>query len=477
MSSQILSPTSPAVVPQSEFRRLKALLVLAVVYGLIFASHGLTGGHWLIWGILAVVAVHSLRLILTKKETQTVVASHAQKAHAAANQDGLPTVSLLVAAKNEEAVIGNLAHALCHLDYPQDRLEVWIIDDNSSDRTGEVLTKLQVTLPQLRVLRRGAEAKGGKSGALNQVLSQTTGEIIGVFDADAQVPQDLLYSVVGLFQAAPPESPHRLGALQLRKAITNAADNFWTQGQSAEMALDVFLQERRIAIGGTGELRGNGQFVARAALDDCGGWNEQTITDDLDLTFRLHLQGWQINCLNFPAVQEEGVLTVKQLWHQRNRWAEGGFQRYLDYWQPLVSGKLGFAKTLDVGIFFLSQYLLPSAFIPDLIGALIWHHAPLLGPLGVLTVGLSVVAMVGGVRQSYQASWGTSLGQTVGGTLYMMHWIPVMASVTLRMAFRAKRLKWVKTVHQGHPSGLVDSLVDSGLADSGSQPETPASKT
>ena len=466
MSSQILSPT---IVPQSEFRRLKAILVLMAVYGAVFACHGLVGGHWFIWGILAVVALHSLRLLVTLPQKSVKPDFALERATVTAVS--LPAVSLLVAAKNEEAVIGNLAQALCNLDYPQDRLEVWIIDDNSSDGTGAVLTKLQERLPQLRVLRRGAEAKGGKSGALNQVLSQTTGEIIGVFDADAQVPQDLLYDVVGLFQAAPPESAHRLGALQLRKAITNAADNFWTQGQSAEMALDVFLQRRRIAIGGTGELRGNGQFVARAALDACGGWNEQTITDDLDLTFRLHLHGWGIECLNFPAVQEEGVITVKQLWHQRNRWAEGGFQRYLDYWQALISGRLGFAKTVDVAIFFLSQYLLPSAFIPDVIGALVWHHAPLLGPLGALTVGLSIVAMAGGMRQSYQAPWGKTLRQTIRGTLYMMHWIPVMASVTLRMAVRPKRLKWVKTVHQGHGSNH-----DNNLGDAANQPETPVGK-
>lgn len=75
---------------------------------------------------------------------------------------------------------------------------------------------------------------------------------------------------------------------------------------------------------GVGELRGNGQFVRRQALASCGGWNEATITDDLDLTFRLHLNHWDIGILPVPAVREEGVTRAIALWHQRNRWAEGG---------------------------------------------------------------------------------------------------------------------------------------------------------
>jgi 1,2-diacylglycerol 3-beta-glucosyltransferase len=72
------------------------------------------------------------------------------------------------------------------------------------------------------------------------------------------------------------------------------------------MALDAYVQQQRIAFGGIGELRGNGQFVRRTALERCGGWNEETITDDLDLTFRLHLDQWDIEILTCAAVEEEG---------------------------------------------------------------------------------------------------------------------------------------------------------------------------
>ena len=173
---------------------------------------------------------------------------------------------------------------LNQIDYPTTRYELWVVDDNSSDRTYEILQALKPNYPQLKVYRLSESSQGGKSGALNDVLPLTKGEILGVFDADAIIAPALLRSVVPFF------NEEKLGAVQVRKSITNGNTNFLTQGQQAEMTLDAFIQQQRVATGGLGELRGNGQFVRKKALDHCGGWNEMTITDDLDLTFRLQTQ-------------------------------------------------------------------------------------------------------------------------------------------------------------------------------------------
>ena len=425
--------------PESDRRRLKTIIALTIVYGL---TVGLHFAPWSQWVLLGLFSIQALRLIFAPSLPAIIPNP---------NQE-LPFFSLLAAAKNEEAVIANLVKNLCQLDYPSDRLEVWIIDDNSSDRTPEVLALLKQKYPQLKTLRREAGAQGGKSGALNQVLALTKGDIIGVFDADAQVPSDVLRSLVLTFQQP------KIGAVQLRKAIANASENWWTLGQSCEMALDLFLQDLRIRVGGTGELRGNGQFVRRTALEDCGGWNEQTITDDLDLTICLHLCQWDIACLNFPAVQEEGVVNFKQLWHQRNRWAEGGFQRYLDYWNLLLSGKMGFLKTFDASLFYINQYLLTVAFIPDTIAAIILRHNPMLPPIAAFSLALSAVTMAFGLKRAYQMSWRLAIWQTVSGMIYMLHWIPVIISVTLRMCILPKRLKWVKTQHLGAGDNILEDI-------------------
>ncbi|MFM6279583.1 MAG: glycosyltransferase family 2 protein, partial [Dolichospermum sp.] len=234
-------------------------------------------------------------------------------------------------------------------------------DDNSTANTPQLLTELQQEYQQLNVFRRSPQASGGKSGALNQVLPLIKGDIIAVFDADAQVTPDLLFQVIPLFQK------QQLGAVQIRKEIANASENFWTKGQMAEMLLDIWFQQQRTAIGGIGELRGNGQFVRRQALASCGGWNEETITDDLDLTIRLHLDKWDIECVFYPPVEEEGVTNATALWHQRNRWAEGGYQRYLDYWDLILKNRMGTKKTWDLLIFMVTMYILPTAAIPDIL--------------------------------------------------------------------------------------------------------------
>jgi 1,2-diacylglycerol 3-beta-glucosyltransferase len=428
--------------PGGEGRRRKAALILALVWSSTIALHLMSGGVWLVYGMTTLMGVHALRLLCAQAMPLPEPLS------SDLTETDYPYVSLLVAAKNEVSVIGELVETLCAVDYPSSRYELWVVDDNSTDHTFQVLQTLTQKYPQLQLKRRGADAGGGKSGALNQILPLTKGDIIGVFDADARVTPDLLRQVVPFFER------QRVGAVQVRKAIANTSTNFWTRGQSSEMILDAFWQQRRIALGGIGELRGNGQFVRRAALKKCGGWNEETITDDLDLTLRLHLSNWDVDFLLQPAVQEEGVTQAVALWHQRNRWAEGGYQRYLDYWPLLIRNRLGFRKSVDLLMFWITQYFLPSAAVPDLLMATTRNQLPLLTPITGLTLGLSVVGMWVGLdrvrRQQEQPfqPW-TLLMQTLRGTLYMCHWFLVVASMMARMSVRPKRLKWVKTTHQG----------------------------
>lgn len=111
--------------------------------------------------------------------------------------------------------------------------------------------------------------------------------------------------------------------MQLRKAVVNAGHNLVTRCQAMEMALDAVIQEGRLQAGGVVELRGNGQLLRREVVLACDGFNEATVTDDLDLSFRLLLEGQPVGLLWNPPVQEEAVTTLAALWRQRQRWAEG----------------------------------------------------------------------------------------------------------------------------------------------------------
>lgn len=450
LSSSSNVPFSPSF-PQTLYRgrRGKAAVALTIIWGGTITLHLVSWGSWLVWGLTGLLWIHACRVLFAKPQSIPEPLS----AESEEDRENWPYVSLLVAAKNEEAVISDLVKTICNIDYPTSRYELWVIDDYSTDKTPEVLEKLVEEYAQLRVFRRGSDASGGKSGALNQVLPMTKGEILAVFDADAIVTSDLLRRVLPMFERS------QVGAVQVRKAIANAPLNFWTRGQESEMALDSFFQQQRTAIGGIGELRGNGQFVRRSALEGCGGWNEETITDDLDLTIRLHLDNWDIEFLAFPAVLEEGVTSALALWHQRNRWAEGGYQRYLDYWRLIVRNRMGTRKTWDLFGFWVTQYLLPTVALPDTLMSIVLRRLPITSPLTVMTVTLSLVGMFIGLRRTRrQTKFAVSnvfltLLQTLRGTLYMLHWLVVVGSVTARISVRPKQLKWVKTIHQGSDMG------------------------
>lgn len=421
-------------------RRKKAAFSLFLISSVTIGIHLVSWGSLIILAIAIMVTLQTARLMLVKVQPKTEILSNDLL-------ESAPIVSILVAAKNEEAVIGKLVKILFEVDYPLPKYEVFIIDDSSTDNTGIILDKLATQYENLTIIHREKNATGGKSGALNQILPLTKGEIIGVFDADAVISPDLLKQIIPLFDKS------NIGAIQVRKAISNYYENFLTQGQTVEMALDGYFQQQRIGCGGIGELRGNGQFVRRTALDSCGGWNEETITDDLDLTIRLHLDGWDIDLLSHPVVEEEGVTNTISLWHQRNRWGEGGYQRYLDYWRFLIGDRLNWQKKFDLLFFFFIQYILPTAAIPDMIMSIARNRFPLIAPLTSLTLTLAFWGMFTGLRRSKinekitLNQYITMFWQSLSCMVYMIHWFIVIPCVTLRMSIRPKRLKWVKTIH------------------------------
>ncbi len=438
----------PAFLRGLKGRRLKSALVWAALWSGTYGLHQVSWGYGFTTGLALCLGGYCGRSYFAPARTT-----------APPWIGELPKVTLMVAAKNEAAVIANLVQQLCALDYPGDRYEVWIADDASSDRTPEILDALVLEHPQLRVIHRKSDAGGGKSGALNQMLSQVSGEFLVVFDADAQIAPDFLQRSLGAFH-----NPS-VGAVQLRKAVIQAETpdhkdrhNFWVIGQRVEMALDALMRQQQIAIGGIGELRGNGQMVRRSAIEQCGGWNEETVTDDLDLTLRLHLNQWNIECLSEPAVYEEGVTSAQALWHQRGRWAEGGFQRYLDYWRLIGQNRLGRIKNADLIVFILMQYIMPMVGLVDLVLALVLHKLPIFTPLTFITFSLFGFASVRGLRRpmlirgdqiDWRSGYLTPIIQSLLGTLYMLHWMPVMSLTTLRMAIMPKKLKWVKTARSG----------------------------
>jgi 1,2-diacylglycerol 3-beta-glucosyltransferase len=142
---------------------------------------------------------------------------------------------------------------------------------------------------------------------------------------------------------------------------------------------------------------------------------------------------------------------LSALWKQRQRWAEGGLQRFFDYWPTLTSSQLSARQRWDLACFFLLQYGLPVVSFADLSTSVITRTAPTYWPLSIVAFSVSSLAYLRGCR-------GTNLGPSIPSPslwnllvaiTYLGHWFVVIPWVTLRMAVLPKRLVWAKTSHGG----------------------------
>ena len=357
----------------------------------------------------------------------------------------LPKIDVLVAARDEENVIERLVSRLLSIEYPEEKLSLWIIDDGSQDRTSNLLKELSIKFSSLNVLSRTRMSGGGKSGALNSVLKKTEGEWLFILDADAQLQSKVLLRAITLALHG------GWSGVQLRKAVVNFELNQIAAYQAMEMAMDAVIQRGRLASGGVAELRGNGQLINRKVLESCGGFNEQTITDDLDLSFRFLLTRSPIVIMWDPPVQEEAVESLSALFRQRKRWAEGGLQRYFDYWPLLISKRLSNVKKLDLGCFFFLQYVLPVVSFVDSILSIILFKMPLYWPLSIVALGISSLAYWKGCSEH---SEGPKLPEPnfiniIGATIYLAHWFIVIPFIVFKMSLFSKSLVWEKTDHAG----------------------------
>jgi len=357
----------------------------------------------------------------------------------------LPKVDVLVAARDEENVIERLVSRLLSIEYPEEKLSLWIIDDGSQDRTPHLLQKLCNNFSRINVLSRTLMSGGGKSGALNAALNKTDGEWLFILDADAQLQSNVLLRAITLALHG------GWSGVQLRKSVVNCELNQIAAYQAMEMAMDAVIQRGRLVSGGISELRGNGQLINRKILESCGGFNEQTITDDLDLSFRFLLTRSPIVIMWDPPIQEEAVQSFAALFRQRKRWAEGGLQRFFDYWPLLISKRLSNFKKIDLSCFFLLQYVLPVVSFIDFLVSILLFQMPLYWPLSIVALGISSLAFWKGCSQKSEGPRLPSPNflNILGATIYLAHWFIVIPYIAIKMSLFRKTLKWEKTDHIG----------------------------
>ncbi len=360
-----------------------------------------------------------------------------------------PLVSIIIPAKDEVRVIEGAVRSACAQTY-DGGVEVIAVDDGSTDGTRQLLDRLAAELP-LRVVPT-PPGSFGKAEALRTGVAASRGALVAVFDADARFAPDVVARM-----AAHLADPH-VGAAQGRRLVYNAGRNALTRFQEDEYRVfQTLLQRARQVVGGFVCLAGNGLIVKRAALEAVGGWNTEALTEDIDLTVRLHLGGWEVRYCYEAEVYEEGVVGLRDLIRQRERWFEGALLCLGEYLPHMLRGRISPLRRVDM-LFFLAGSLFSTlavltGYVYALIGmvyeAVVYLRLPsgvMAGASAFLTLGL-LVAMSAEVGP-YPLRLAGVLARW---TVFSFHTIVIVPLAIRRYIVGAVTgaRDWRKTTHEG----------------------------
>ena len=362
------------------------------------------------------------------------------------NYNYKPYVSILIPAHNEAEVISKTIENISKIEYP--KYEIIVIDDRSTDDTALVLEKISNEYQNMKYFSRTKEAFPGKSAVLNDAMKIAKGDAILVFDADARVKPDFLKELI------PALEPEQVGAVQARKVIINREQNFLTRCQDNEMAVDTHFQVGRDSVKGAVELRGNGELIKRKALEDVNGWNIYTITDDLDLSTRLQIKGWDVRFCPEVCVYEEGVPSYIPLVKQRRRWIEGSIRRYLEHFSDVLTSKdISLRVSLDMTAY-ITEFILPVWMVSEVIIQSYryikddpnWILSSM--ALSTLMCGFFIVALFYSLRKYVKLKPMDNLIQSVTTALYIVVlWFPLAIFIIFKIIFMKNNMDWGKTKH------------------------------
>lgn len=234
-----------------------------------------------------------------------------------------PRVTVQLPIYNELYVAQRLIDAVCRLDYPADRLEIQVLDDSTDetrDLVGATVARQQRQGVNIRHLHR-RDRTGYKAGALAAGLESAAGELVAVFDADFVPRRDFLRRIVPQF--ASPD----VGMVQARWEHLNRSYSLLTRIQA--ILLDGHFVLEHVARATSGRFfnfNGTAGVWRRRAIVESGGWTQDTLTEDLDLSYRAQLAGWRFVFLPHLTVPAELPVDIHGFKRQQFRWAKGSIQ-------------------------------------------------------------------------------------------------------------------------------------------------------
>jgi cellulose synthase/poly-beta-1,6-N-acetylglucosamine synthase-like glycosyltransferase len=235
-----------------------------------------------------------------------------------------PLVTIQLPIFNEKYVVVRLINAVSYINWPRDRLQILVLDDSSDDTSrviDESVNHLSKEGHNLQVIRRSTR-DGYKAGALQNALFYTWGKYVAIFDADFLPPPNFLTDTVPLLEKEP-----RLGLVQTRWGHINRDYSKLTE--TFAIGIDghhLVEQTGRSAWGLLMNFNGSCGVLRTKAIIDAGGWTSDTLSEDMDLSYRMQLNGWKSTYVRDLVVPGEVTPNIPAFRNQQARWAKGSIQ-------------------------------------------------------------------------------------------------------------------------------------------------------
>ncbi|HYO77750.1 MAG TPA: glycosyltransferase [Thermoanaerobaculia bacterium] len=286
--------------------------------------------YYLVLSVLAVYSVHRFHLVRLRRrspEPRRVRGSEA------------PAVAVQLPLYNEPNVVARLLEAVTRIEYPG-ALEIQVLDD-STDETSRIVAAAAARDPRIVHIRRDAR-DGFKAGALAHGMARSNAALFAVFDADFVPPPDILLRTVPYF------ADPRVGMVQARWTHLNREQSLLTRVQALFLDAHFAVESAARNFGGRFfNFNGTAGVWRREAIEDAGGWSSSTLTEDLDLSYRAQLAGWDFVFVNDVEVPAELPAGLRGFQDQQHRWAKGSIQTARKVLGGIVTSELPRATKVE----------------------------------------------------------------------------------------------------------------------------------
>jgi cellulose synthase/poly-beta-1,6-N-acetylglucosamine synthase-like glycosyltransferase len=268
----------------------------------------------------------------------------------------LPRVTVQLPLYNEMYVVDRLVDSVCRIRYPKDLLEIQVLDD-SVDETQEIakaaVERYREEGFDIHYIHRD-DRHGYKAGALDFGLRQARGEFVLIFDADFVAPPDILEKSLGHF-----DDP-RIGMVQVRWGHINRDYSLLTQVQSVLLDGHFILEHGgRNRSGRFFNFNGTGGVWRREAIANAGGWQHDTLTEDLDLSYRAQMKGWRFVFLQDVVSPAEIPVEMNAFKSQQHRWAKGSIQTCKKLLPKILASDLPLAIKVESAFHLTANFAYP----------------------------------------------------------------------------------------------------------------------